>query len=944
MNQSFITVVAPLRVGDVARAEAAIDRLGNPVGAPARAALDQLDADGAGIHFASLHAIASQTPGKAYLLLEISADGTVEQGLGRLVKAIGLELTTIFALASDWQGTDLAAYLGAHALKTGYGWGDWPGLDHSGTPGFSVGRIREEARIVECVARAAAEPAADGTALERVELLRRRLAESGIALDLPPAPDIFIAGGLAKAASAGLFAVFRTYLWPLGLPALLWAVYTGWHQGVAAGLLTLVLGLGAALIVALALGLLAYIRLRVLENRDWVSERTADPTVMRRMLERENYGVQNHMISITTVKPGLLRKFTLRLAFCLVAALNPVLFRPGYLGPIGTIHFARWVRVPGTRDLVFASNYGGSWEAYLEDFITLAHLGLTAVWSNTVGFPRAESLVLKGATDGERFKRFARQSMVPTRFWYSAYPDLITDMIRTHADIRRGLSSAMTEDDARNLLARFGSALRPDASLQTNDIQSLVFGGMGFLKAMRLTTWQLGDDPGQSRAWLQEIMDFVAFGDGRKIGAAPGLFGGIQIAFSAAGLRRFGLSEQALRTFPIAFVDGMAGPHRSRILGDVGADGPENWWWREAGDVAILIYGQDDRTVARLQSRLTKTANKCGVSEGHRVDARSFDRANNYEPFGFADGGSQPVIRGTYKGTVHGDPMHLVEPGEFVLGYPDNRGNRPPTPELDAADDPFNLLPGITDSPSFGSATADTTRDLGRNGTFLVIRQLEQHGAAFNGYCEEQANKLKLRIGSPYVVNADFVAAKLMGRWRNGAPLVRAPYSASSSESIIKENSFRLGEEDPEGFRCPFGAHIRRANPRDSLNPGSQDQIAISNRHRIMRVGRKYEPEQGQEPGLLFVAINADLERQFEFIQQTWLRGPIISLSCPSTFLQEGDPLLGAASGAPPAFTIPTVSGPIRLDPAPKFVTMRGGGYYFMPGRQALWWLARGSG
>ena len=166
------------------------------------------------------------------------------------------------------------------------------------------------------------------------------------------------------------------------------------------------------------------------------------------MVKRENDPdhVQNHMISITLRKPGLTRWITLRLAFWLVLGLASRQFKPGFLGDIGTIHFARWVTLPGTRQVVFLSNYGGSWESYLEDFITKAHNGLTAVWSNTVGFPKAENLFQKGATDGERFKRYARQSMAPTPFWYSAYTTLSTANIRTNAAIRVGLAGAMTDE------------------------------------------------------------------------------------------------------------------------------------------------------------------------------------------------------------------------------------------------------------------------------------------------------------------------------------------------------------------------------------------------------------------------------------------------------------------------------------------------------------------
>src|SRR5690606_30508896 len=139
------------------------------------------------------------------------------------------------------------------------------------------------------------------------------------------------------------------------------------------------------------------------------------------------------------MKPGFIRKLTIRIAFFAIARLTALNPRVGHLGDIGTIHFARWVTLPGTRDLLFFSNFGGSWESYLEDFITKAHEGLTAVWSNTVGFPRTRNLFLDGATDGERFKRYARASMVYTPFWYSAYPELTTANIRDNQVIRRGI-------------------------------------------------------------------------------------------------------------------------------------------------------------------------------------------------------------------------------------------------------------------------------------------------------------------------------------------------------------------------------------------------------------------------------------------------------------------------------------------------------------------------
>ena len=135
-------------------------------------------------------------------------------------------------------------------------------------------------------------------------------------------------------------------------------------------------------------------------------------------------------------------------------------------------------------------------------------------------------------------------------------------------------------------------------------------------------------------------------------------------------------------------------------------------------------------------------------------------------------------------------------------------------------------------------------------------------------------------------------------------------------------------------MRCPFGAHIRRANPRDSFDPGSNDQIGISNRHRILRVGRQYEDN--GKTGLLFMCLNGDIERQFEFVQQTWLMSPSFhGLSC------EKDPVLGDGEAGACGFTVPSRYGPLALSPMPAFITTRGGGYFFMPGRRLIEYLSK---
>ena len=275
-------------------------------------------------------------------------------------------------------------------------------------------------------------------------------------------------------------------------------------SALGAGLVALAGGLVVAVPVVILLLLALYLLLRRAEERDWVDERWPDRATLSEILKRENHGAQNHMVSVTRRKPGFVRWFTIRMAFWSTTEAVRRIFRPGFLEDIGSIHFARWVTVPGTRDFLFFSNYGGSWESYLEDFITRAHFGLTGIWSNSVGFPRSANLIQGGASDGERFKRYARRSMQPTPFWYSAYPQVTTSHVRTNASIRRGFATALSNEEALDWLALFGSAARPDQKLEANDIQSLVFGGLGFMPFGACVFYKLPDERENAQSWMRE--------------------------------------------------------------------------------------------------------------------------------------------------------------------------------------------------------------------------------------------------------------------------------------------------------------------------------------------------------------------------------------------------------------------------------------------------------
>ncbi len=719
---------------------------------------------------------------------------------------------------------------------------------------------------------------------------------------------------------------------------------------------------------------LAYSAFRKGEASDWVSDAAPTLDQARRIFAHENAPgfAHNHMISHTVRKPGLLRYVTIRLAFWAIAkmtALNP---KPGFLGDIGTIHFARWVSLPGTRDVLFFSNYGGSWESYLEDFITRAHAGLTGVWSNTVGFPRTNNLFMDGATDGERFKRFARRSMDYTPFWYSAYPSLTTANIRTNALVRRGLH-ARTETEATEWLSLFGSCRRPATKLDTTQIQSIVFGGLGFKPEGRVMTIRLGADVAANCAALRALVPLLTFNDGRYIKEDAV----VTLSLSPSGLARLGLPDDALETFPAAFRLGMHGEGRDRILGDDSA-GP-NWWWdTDPVDATLLVYGDTAEAVACLAAQIEQSLIGAGtvVDQIDLVPVRD-KLVDRKEPFGFVDGVSQPAIRGTYRGLRNADPIHLVEPGEIIVGYPDNRGSIPPGPLLEARYDPDMMLPIADDDHGFTVTIKSNPRLIGFNGSYLVIRQLEQDHDGFWAYCQSQADKFAPRFPEPAICNSEFIAAKMIGRWTDGSSLARNPYmSATRLKQIYgsdgeaatmresakpadpaaapvqpgdrvgtgapampkppqPDNDFLFGTEDPQGLRCPYGAHIRRANPRDSLSPGSMDQVEITNRHRILRIGRGFAAKPGRQAGLMFMCLNGDIERQFEFIQQTWMGSTKFH-----GLNAETDPIAVTGRVGTNAFTVPVRTGPVALDPLPRFVTLRGGGYFFVPGRQLVRYLA----
>jgi Dyp-type peroxidase family len=459
-----------------------------------------------------------------------------------------------------------------------------------------------------------------------------------------------------------------------------------------------------------------------------------------------------------------------------------------------------------------------------------------------------------------------------------------------------------------------------ETALELDDIQGLVVRGYAHLPAARFALLGIRD-PAAARRFVADTATAIT------PAAAHAPERAVHLAVTAAGLRRLELSHAALDGFPPEFTDGMAAPARSRVLGDVGESAPGAWDWggpdTQPVDLLLLLYARDAEALAELARPIAARYKRGGVTELLRLDSEA---AGNREHFGFRDGISQPIIAGL----GHTGPAeHVVHAGEFVLGYPNEYGLLTDRPLVPATADPGAVLPP---DPATGE------HDLGRNGTFLVMRQMQQDVAAFWEFARAAAGA----DGDPVAL-----AAKMVGRWPSGAPLVAAP--AGDDPAHATANGFGYARIDPDGMRCPIGAHVRRSNPRDSLdpNPGTPDSIAVNRRHRLLRRGRRYGPAadldglragtaaaDGVDRGLHFICLGANIARQFEFVQRAWVGNPKFA-----TLYDDADPLIGRHSPLGGTFTIPARPVRRRITALPEFVTVRGGAYFFLPGLRAMRYL-----
>lgn len=191
-------------------------------------------------------------------------------------------------------------------------------------------------------------------------------------------------------------------------------------------------------LVPLLPGLYAILRFKELTDTP-ESYDVVPPEQTRLLAEREDFQVQNQLTHLVALKPGPFRLLTTRIVLYAISTLARFYYNQGNLGGLATIHYARWVLIDGGKRLLFFSNYDGSWERYLGDFVDQAHRGLTSVWSGSEGFPRTKNLLQEGASDEEPFKAWTRAHQIPTQLWFSAYKHLTIPNIGQNGRICAGL-------------------------------------------------------------------------------------------------------------------------------------------------------------------------------------------------------------------------------------------------------------------------------------------------------------------------------------------------------------------------------------------------------------------------------------------------------------------------------------------------------------------------
>ncbi len=451
--------------------------------------------------------------------------------------------------------------------------------------------------------------------------------------------------------------------------------------------------------------------------------------------------------------------------------------------------------------------------------------------------------------------------------------------------------------------------------IDVTDIQGFVLKGYNFPLA-RYLLLELGH-PEAAQKFIAQTVQYLTTGE--RWSAKPATT--VNIAFTFNGLAKLELPAPTLDSFPVEFQQGMRA--RGEILYDTGKNAPEHWdpvWREDRVHVWLAVNAQNQAALDQRCDLLLQIATQTGGAKLLQAQdaCATYVDGHPKEHFGYSDGFGNPDFKGADRKCTPGQgkltengTWEALATGEFLLGYADESGELPVAP-----------IPHL----------------LARNGTFMVYRKMHQNVAMFRTFLEEQ--------GRLYPGGKEKLASKFVGRWRDGTPVEISP--DRMDPDLVKDNNhntdFTYGK-DLSGLRCPIGAHIRRGNPRDSFGFNGE----LVNRRRIMRRGLPYgkyatenEPVNDQdEHGVIFIALNASIFRQFEFVQQQWIEY--------GNDLHQGndkDLIIGNHGGKGKSVmqgTADPKNPPFICASLPNFVELRGGDYFFMPSLTALQMMASGT-
>ncbi|MGY4314072.1 Dyp-type peroxidase [Bradyrhizobium sp. JR3.5] len=520
--------------------------------------------------------------------------------------------------------------------------------------------------------------------------------------------------------------------------------------------------------------------------------------------------------------------------------------------------------------------------------------------------------------------------------------------------------------------------------------QGIVVSGFGSLPAAQALFLEFGTKPaaggaaqGPAGSWLQALMGIAPITDADEADKRAAC-----IAFTWTGLQKLGLPEAGLASFSAPFSEGMYQEDRLRRLGDKINDtwqatvidgGPlwsaniparKNLVAQPKGSplgnvggspeseerqvktattvhVLLLLYDTDETAVTAWASAVEQALAPWSVRVVHRLllDLRLDQDNVGREHFGFADGISQPL---PYEKVGSGDATVLVDSrpapqdywngvplGDILIGHNDLHNEKSPGPVIPDSEDGKGRAAGLT-----AAGAPEGLLNFGLNGSYMVVRELRQNVAAFWKSLKDEAERISRQDPSAKPVSDLWLAERVIGRSIDGHLLCPDGKVLPADQFNFPRNDFLFKKTDPQGFGCPLGSHVRRANPRDSLAKDMasvQTLLDAANNHRILRRGRKYgstiqqrDQDDHAERGLLFMCLNSDIARQFEFIQQRWLLNRNFS-----TLFDETDPLIGPKG----PFTVN--EQPLRkIVDVETYIQCAGGDYFFLPSIPALNYLA----